>query len=469
MSQDERDETLGAALRALDVPDYEAGFDVRLRRQLEADTPSRRRSRRRRGRRRPEALGSRLLPSWGPLTVGLAVTTIALAVLLGRDSGRVGPLGVQPATAAELGQRVANALASARTLAGVLVVRERPSSDAPFATSRTRFLLRAEGDQRLTTDGGGDSAYRVATATETTLNDPLANGRPVVRRGLAPGRPDGGPTDLGLRRQLAAVAQALLRAGDQRIRSTRYQGRRAYRLSVPAATNLNAEPGVTADRMQVVVDRATGLPLQVRESYRGRLIMERRIQSLRVNVPAPAAAFSLQTPSDADVLRFDEGYRRVTPAQAVKRAGYSPPLPRWLPAGFVRAQTYTARRSGRTGNEGANPVSRGVVSTVYRRGFQAVLVTSRLRGARVGVCAPTGIGSGPCWADPLGAGEGFVVREQPVRLDRGALSGARSRLIIDPRAIPHLWALTGRYLVTVSGDLGADEIVRVATSLVASR
>jgi hypothetical protein len=37
--------------------------------------------------------------------------------------------------------------------------------------------------------------------------------------------------------------------------------------------------------------------------------------------------------------------------------------------------------------------------------------------------------------------------------------------VIVPRGIPHLWAKTERLVVTVGGDLGRAELVRVAESL----
>jgi hypothetical protein len=38
-------------------------------------------------------------------------------------------------------------------------------------------------------------------------------------------------------------------------------------------------------------------------------------------------------------------------------------------------------------------------------------------------------------------------------------------LLIDPLAIPHVWVKTDRLVVTVSGDLSREELIRVAESL----
>ena len=460
----QRDHELGAALRALPVPEYEPGFKSDLRERFDAEAP-RPVARRRPGRAR----------AWRPsgpraLAIGFALAAVLLVILLTQDTSRLGRngLGVAPATAAELGERVEQAVARARTLAGTLVMREGASAGDPAVTTRTRFELTAAGDQRLQTDGGGLTGYSVVTATETSLNDPRVGGRDLVRTRMASGPPDGGPDDI-LGRSLAGVVQALRAAGDERIRSTTYDGRPAWRLSTRALVGKNAGPGDSGDRLDITVDRATGFPLRVRETLRGRFVREQRLERLRVDGPAPPARFVLDAPRGPDTQRLDEGYQRVALSRARAVAGYRPLVPRGLPAGYRRAETNVARSSSSSGNEGANPLSRGVVTTAYRRGLDLVLVTTRLRGSGVAACSPAGTGSGPCWADPLGAGEGFFVAEAPLAIETGALTGARARLIVDPRAVPHVWALTRDLVVTVSGDLDADELRRVARSLAPQR
>ena len=59
--------------------------------------------------------------------------------------------------------------------------------------------------------------------------------------------------------------------------------------------------------------------------------------------------------------------------------------------------------------------------------------------------------------------------ERPLTIAIGALKGARSRLVLDPRAIAHVWALTEGLVVTVSGNLDERELARVARSLTAGR
>jgi hypothetical protein len=116
-------------------------------------------------------------------------------------------------------------------------------------------------------------------------------------------------------------------------------------------------------------------------------------------------------------------------------------------AGFELATVAVATEAAPTGKEGANPPSRRVVSLEYRRGLDVLLVTTRLRG-------------NGRWDDPLATGEGFVDRPTPV-----TIAGTTWQLLVAPRALPHLWALTGDLVVTVGGDLSAAELKQVAAAL----
>src|SRR5205823_11517975 len=126
--------------------------------------------------------------------------------------------------------------------------------------------------------------------------------------------------------------------------------------------------------------------------------------------------------------------------------------------GYRLAEVAAAREAQPTGSEGSNPVSRKVVSLLYRRGLDQFLVTTRLRTPDAAAPAST-------WDDPLAAGEGIREREQPVDLSAGALAGGRAWVIIGARSIPHLWGLTDSLVVTVGGDLSRAEILAVSGSL----
>jgi hypothetical protein len=396
---------------------------------------------------------------------GLVAVALALVLLLpeGTRTPGGGTLGAQPATAAQVGARVATALARIDALSAVLVVRGRTASDAPLRTTRSRLWLTSAGDERvqaLGRGGGRDAAYDAATGTEVVVRDPGVPGSSVTR-GLAPGPPDRPASDRAVQRQLGGVARALRAAGAAPVRAVSYDGRPAWRIAVAAAIDVHALPGDTGDRVEITVDRASGLPLRVRETFRGRFVAERRLERVRIDPRIPAGTFTPdpaavpQGQLDHAVDRFDAGFRRRPFAQARAAVGYAPLAPRALPAGFARAETAVAVTTPfATGAEGMNPPSRDVVSTAYRRGLDAVVVSTR----RVG-------GDPRAWADPLAAPEGFLVRSERVCFRAGALAGSCGQLLVDPRATPHVWAIAGGLVVTVAGDLTRGELLRAAGSL----
>jgi hypothetical protein len=212
------------------------------------------------------------------------------------------------------------------------------------------------------------------------------------------------------------------------------------------------------DHLVVTVDQETGVPVDVVASLDGRVQRVLRVEKLTVNQPLPADAFALPFPAGAEVLGQDNGFRRVPLADVAGVVGYRPLVPAVVPEGFRLAAVAVAREAQATGSEGSNPVSRMVVSLLYQRGLDRFLVTTRLRAGDPAAPAQS-------WGDPLAAGEGIREREEPVDLPGGALAGADARIVIGPRSIPHLWALTGSLVVTVGGDLSRAEILSVAGSL----
>lgn len=481
----DRDDRLGAALRDLPVPDHAPEFAAQLRTRLNAAAPLApspdqcgsappRGGWIRSGRR---GRGPQRLRIGAGLLAGLAVVALVLLLLApgGEGPARL-PLGAQPATAAQLGIRVETALARIDALSAVLVVRARDASDVPFRTTRSRLWLTSAGDERAIPLGGGgggagepDGTAGAAGAAEEVAFDAATGvewrqggGVPGVTRtkGLAPGPPDRASSVRGVQRQLGGVARALRAAGTAPVRRLTYAGRPAWRISVPAEIDVHALPGDTGDRVEITVDRATGLPLRVRETWRGRFVSERRLEQVRVDPRVPAGTFApapVTPPGELGVSvdHFDGGFRHLPLGQAHRAVGYAPLHPSVLAHGFRRAETAVAATTpSPTGAEGMNPPSRDVVSTAYRRGLSAFYVTTRAAGANP-----------RAWADPVAAPEGFLVRPERVCFRRGVLAGSCGELLVDPRATPHVWAVSGGLVVTIAGDLTRGELLALAASL----
>ena len=454
-----RDHELGAALRELDVPEHRPEFHAELHARLAEERVARIDDRRRRAR------GRRARVRWGGrVALVAAVGALAFVALdIVRSEEGPGPGIVEPATAAEIQRAVRTALAAAENLSGELVVRGRSYENAYGwdRPQRWRFVLTAEGDFRLTGLTLEDNlAYDASRGVQRSLNPSASMGGDTlfaaVRRGIAPGPPDAGPTDSLLQTDFGAFVRALLAAEDPRVQEVVYDGRPAWRLDVPARVNAIV-PEFSGDHFAVWVDEQTGIPVRIVESKDGVALDELRIEKLAVDRELPPDTFTLDFPRGSEVMRSDEGFRRVGLAEVEAHVGYAPLAPGFVPEGYELAEVAAHPGQGfPTGVEAGNPPSTDVVSLSYRRGFDQIVVTTRLRHVP---------GSQDLWDDPLATGEGFRDEPERVSLGRGALAGVEAELLIVPRNIPHLWALTDELVVTVAGDLGRADLLRVAESL----
>ena len=226
-------------------------------------------------------------------------------------------------------------------------------------------------------------------------------------------------------------------ASDVPVTDTVEQGRDAWRLVTPVVPNKLAGPGGSGDQLEVVVDRESGFPLRITESLEGRFLHQVTLSGLVADEPVDPDTFSLEFPDGVEVFRRDAGFRRVTVDQAAAIVGYRPLLPTDLPDGFERAEVTAAAEGPSTGTEGMNPAAPGVVSVAYRRGFDRIVVTTRLTDgiARCNQEVP-GSGASACWADPLSSGEGFVDEPEPFVVDDGALAGSDAELVLSPGVPP---------------------------------
>lgn len=428
------DRRLGEALRALDVPEHAPDFDARLRARLEAARPRRQR----RALRLPAVHVPRLA------FAAAVATAIAAVVFFGIEGAEVPRVGPERARAAVITARMATTLRTLENASGVVVVRNREGT-AGVRTMRWRFLVDSKGNFRLAElPDAGALVYQADRGRETTYSNEVdVYG---VREGLAPGPPDEGPSELVLQRELGALVRALASEGAVAVREGRFGGRDVWVLDARASLRL-VIPEEPTDRIVVTVDKRTAFPVRIVESLRGRFVSEIRIDNLRLNARLPAEAFRPEVPpgSRADVA--DVGFRRAPLTEAGRVVGYTPLAPGWLPAGYERAETAVARETYPTAF-GRNPVSRGVVSTAYRRGLERVIVTTRLVGAFNG------------WRDPLAVNENVRRRPEPIEF-----AGFRGQLVVTAGDVPHVWGVSDRLIVTVSGDLARDELQRVARSL----
>jgi hypothetical protein len=457
-----RDETLGAALRALDVPEHRPGFYADLHRRIRDERTARRADARRR------LIARRSGARWGVRAAFAAAVAAAVWLVAGLPDEAPDVVQPEAATAAEIQARVRTAFASAETLTGELVA-SGPSFENAYGwtgTQRWRFALTARGDFRFTGLTLEENVtYDARRGVQRSLNPSASLGGEgqlfaAQRRGLAPGPPDPAPIDPILENDYGAFVRALLAAEDPRVRETTYEGRPAWRIEVPAAVN-RIVPEYSGDSFVIWVDQETAIPVRVLEQKNGRELDELRIEKLAVDRELPRRTFALRFPEGMEVMRSDEGFRRVALDEVEGAVGYAPLVPAWVPEGFELAEVAVSPGVGfPTGVEAGNPPSTDVVSLSYRRGLDQILVTTRLRHV------PDWPDN---WSDPLATGEGYVDDPERVALGRGALSGVEANVLIVPRNVPHLWAQTDDLVVTVGGGVSRDELIRVAESLEAGR
>jgi outer membrane lipoprotein-sorting protein len=427
-----RDASLGAALASLDVPEHGSTFFV----ELEARLPSAP------NRRRVATGPARLLVATAIIAAAVVLMIVAVSSV---QSGQV-------ATAAEIKGRVASAIAGLRTARGRLTYTAVDPRDGKRTTTRQAFAIDQSGNLRLTegsaaTESGYDARRGVERAITTSAS--IGSGRFYAERvGLAPGPPDSSPTPSLLDTQLGAVARALAAADDLRVREIDFQGQPAWQLELSLAPNTIYRD---IDHLTIIVDRASGFPVYVLATLDGRIRSELSVDKLELNVPLRRDAFTVHFPARAEVLRTDGGFTDVDLRRAAEIAGYQPLTPAQVPAGFQLGTVAAAATADATGAGQSNPRSRGVVSLSYRRGLEQIVVTTRLRG-RGG------------WSDPF-AVEGIRMHSERVPLASGAFRGADAEIVIDPRSVPHLWAVSERLVLTVSGDLSRPELIAVAEAL----
>ena len=427
-----RDRGLGEALRELEVPEHREAFFAELEAQL------------------AEQGGKtfRLLRPFTRRTGIVALAGAAAAFVLGLALAQVRD-GSGVAEAAAVRSQVMRTLSGTQSVRGRLVYRALDARAGKVVTARYSFAADGRGDFRLTNaNGTEDLAYDAAAGVERaiTTSASIGSGRFYAERtGLAPGAPDEGPSEFLLDRELGALVRALAASREPRVQDVTYHGHPAWRLDVRVEPN-SLEPDI--DRITVTVDKRSGFPVHVVSSLRGRFRSELTLTELVVDKPLGVGEFTVRFPANPEILRTDAGFTHDGLQHAAAVVGYRPLVPRTIPAGFRLAIVAVARKTSTTGPGGSNPPSRNVVSLAYRRGLDQFTVTTRLRTEGL-------------WRDPF-AVEGLALPGEHVRLAGGAFGGARAAVVLDPRTIPHIWAVTDRLVLTISGDLTRAQLLAVA-------
>ena len=322
----------------------------------------------------------------------------------------------------------------------------------------------------------------------------------VIIRNLAAGPPDnasdfpaGSPLDeeLPLARLRANMLQLLVdgSVSSASVRDTIVDGRPAWLISTTQLAPGNA-PVPASLPVTLVIDKATRLPISYRwmsiwmDSRPHRIALELRFEDLVVGGEVRPGTFTLRVPAHAMVVAgaqdfgspSTQGYRAIDYQDAHllgTTIGWQPAFPAWVPSGFrLASSTYLALPTWKpAGGDWQPEPDSASVSLAYRRGFDVVYVSSSLAADTVSGSYSTGGNTykghfddpfvqlyGPAWRY-------LKSRTRNVRLSSGPFAGETAHIVVDPSVLPHLWVTNGGNTVTVSGDLSAADMVRVAESL----
>jgi len=420
-----RDDRLGAELRRLPVPEHREGFWDGLG---AGAAPPPRRSR------------DRLL--W--LTGAAAAAAVALVAGL---LVRTGPGPDEGSPAAGRDQAV--------MVSGVFEVGGAGSDPKPWG-----FQYLADGSFRMwehdvAPDSMDATEYSAPSRTQLTLTRDPDGTDTFSRRSRLAHRPATGVWPF-IDLEFAAAVPALAAEGDERVTETTVDGRRAWQLSAELSTNEATD--LDADRLEMVVDAETGFPLSRVLTRDGRVVYSLRA---RASFEPEPERREIEPPRGVDAIETDAGFRDVAPGSLKGEVAYEPVNPSWLPDGFALTSSLVGEVPDPTGPEGVNPPMTDVVQLTYRRGWEAIRVTTWLREP-AGYRPPPG---GIDWHDPLSAGEGIEETSARLRLSGGALSEAVGHSVVDIHATPRVFVVGEDVVATVAGPLPRADLVRIAESL----
>ena len=325
----------------------------------------------------------------GPVTRRPPVAAAAVIVL----AVAVGVLGTRggtgTASAADVRAKLVESFQLDQSIRGEYSVRMRDpgppprglrvrSNPVPRVRLPSRFVIGADGSYSSVTipsvaASGYDIAYDATTGIETWL---ISGPRgPIYLRGsnLDPAffdryAPEG---------QLAAWVHGALSGRNPPVQEVTFAGLPAWKLTASFKPDESFYETHGA-RVDVVVDRETGLVLQVVQyAYDpDRWTSIASVRNLKLGEPTNASEFTLPKPPGAVERRHDYGFRRVPVAAAAATIGYRPLLPtntlgRSL-TDFAVAKTSTFPYPG-------IPVRRDIASARYGRGA-AMITVSTYRG-----------------------------------------------------------------------------------------
>lgn len=390
-----------------------------------------------------------------PLGVRVALATAVLTAVAAVVTLAVTRSGTDTASAAEVRAKITQGLQVGQSLRGEFVVRTQPAGPRPRGVpgcqnctpgipQPMRFVVGPDGSYSSLTlpiDAANrrDIAYDASTRVETSFGT-LADTY-IRSLNLDPVSATYGP-----HAQLGAWVQGVLAERNPHVGNTTYEGRPAWELSV------RFTPGVWlydtyGIRVDVVVDQATGLVLQVTQyAYSpDRWTSIETVRDLQIGGPTNAADFTVPKPAGAREIVHDFEFQRVPTARAAAIVGYRPLLPTDT-LGRELTDFAVAKTTNPFPIPGVLPSYRDVISARYGSSVDSVTISTRRGRSNELVQLLTGLSF------------------KSARLRSGALAGDDAYVGASPLSVAFFVAFHHGLLVQVSAPSAAAAI-RVAQSV----
>ena len=396
----------------------------------------------------------RAWPTWQqPGRLGLALAAAAI-VVVGGSAVLASHWGTAEASAAQVRASITQGLSIPRSVRGEFTVETRRAQPhnqmrgcskckPPLPTAST-FVLGADGSFSsrgpLTGSFPSSVAYDAGADVMTALGSLGSSSTYYVR---STGNNPAFAT--WPENALATWVLHALDSGDADVKSTTFQGREAWALT------LDFKPGddyyeTYGARVDVIVDKDTGLLLQLTQyendpSYWTSI---ETIHNLQLDTATSRSDFVLPVPAGTKVIRHDYGYTRSSAAEIAAIVGYAPLLPRDT-GGRALTRLAAANRSQVSFLPGLRgPVFRDAVTARYGEGLDAVTVSTR-RGDRLESIPE--------------------LSARTIRLKRGLLGGATAYLSTSPAVPGYLSTYHGGRVIEITAP-SKDLALAAAETLV---
>lgn len=406
--------------------------------------------------------------------VALVAVAVAIALMLNRDGSTSSasrsstlPPGSAPisGTSTSLDPAVvaARQIASVKTLSATVSYHAFAFKDSSGENSTsdvtTEFRASSSGDiwtKQVSANEAIEQSYNATTSEERSYSYRYKGANKTIEPLNAALITNAVDTDrLALIMRLGAhmsSARALIGSGDPRLVETTFAGRPAWQF---VATKSIDMLGIVPDRYVVTLDRETAVPVHVEGTRDGRPFDEVTVSALQVNPHLTASDFVVTIPPNVKVSKIDNHYKRVAIGEVKDVVDYEPFVPGALPEGFTLSSVMVNKDAGQSGPEGINEINRNLVALTYRRGFETLVVSTR-----------SSTHGATDWVDPL-AYEGEPEHDdEKLELGNGSFKGLQARIVVGSSSEPHLWVVGSRWLLTVSGDVGRNDLIKVAESVV---